>query len=49
MSDGEQNPEAIQSTDYFAEVPLWTPDTTKKRFEVMSDEISGRIPVKVEA
>jgi len=44
MTDAEQSPEGIQSTDYFADVPLWTSDSTKKRFEVMSDEISGRIP-----
>ena len=45
MSDSEQNPAATQSTDYFSAVPLWTPDATKKRFEVMADEISGRVPV----
>lgn len=34
-----------QTTDYFDDVPLWTLDASKGRFEVMVDEISGRIPV----
>ncbi len=45
MNDGGTNPEAIQSTDYFSKVPAWTSDTSKKRFEVMADEVSNRIPV----
>ncbi len=37
--------EPIASSDYFARVPLWTSDVKTKRFEVMADELSGRIPV----
>lgn len=33
------------SSDYFEKVPLWSDDSTAKRFEIMSDELSGRIPV----
>jgi hypothetical protein len=32
-------------SDYFDQVPLWAPDSTTKRFEITSDELSGRIPV----
>lgn len=47
--------EAVQSTntagdppitsDYFSQIPLWSADGQTKRFEVMADELSGRIPV----
>ena len=42
------NPEAdeeIVSTTYFEKIPLWSSDVNSSRFEVMADEISGRIPV----
>lgn len=32
-------------TDYFKSVPLWSKDAGTKRFEVMADGLSGRIPV----
>lgn len=31
--------------DYFSQIPLWNADGQTKRFEVMADELSGRIPV----
>ena len=31
--------------DYFAQTPQWSTDGNTKRFEVMADAISGRIPV----
>ena len=34
-----------QSSDYFEKIPLWNADGSSKRFEVMADELSGRIPV----
>lgn len=34
-----------QATDYFEKVPLWNDDSTAKHFEIMADELSGRIPV----
>ncbi len=34
-----------ESTDYFEQIPLWSTDVAVKRFEVMADELSGRIPV----
>lgn len=34
-----------QSSDYFEKIPLWNADGRSKRFEVMADELSGRIPV----
>lgn len=37
-------PFAIPS-DYFSKIPLWSSDGKTKRFEVMADELSGRIPV----
>lgn len=36
---------APQSSDYFEKIPLWNADGNSKRFEVMADELSGRIPV----
>ena len=33
------------SGDYFAQIPLWNATGHTKRFEVMADELSGRIPV----
>jgi len=35
----------VQSGDYFEKIPLWSTNKTSKRFEVMADELSGRIPV----
>jgi hypothetical protein len=35
----------VASSDYFSRIPLWSADGTTKRFEVMADELSGRIPV----
>ncbi|MBQ0961020.1 FRG domain-containing protein [Ideonella sp. 4Y11] len=32
-------------SDYFTRIPLWNADGQTKRFEVMADELSGRIPV----
>lgn len=34
-----------ESNDYFEKIPLWTTDSAAKRFEIMADELSGRIPV----
>ena len=34
-----------QSSDYFEKIPLWNAGGNAKRFEVMADELSGRIPV----
>lgn len=34
-----------QSSDYFEKIPLWNADGNSKRFEIMADELSGRIPV----
>lgn len=34
-----------QSSDYFEKIPLWNADGNSKPFEVMADELSGRIPV----
>lgn len=34
-----------QSSDYFATIPLWSDDSSARRFEIMADELSGRIPV----
>lgn len=31
--------------DYFTQIPLWNDTGQTKRFEVMADELSGRIPV----
>lgn len=36
---------APQSRDYFEQIPLWSIDSTARRFEIMADELSGRIPV----
>ncbi|MCH8539459.1 MAG: FRG domain-containing protein [Opitutales bacterium] len=47
MSENMPEPEGSepQSTDYFEQIPIWTNDASTKRFEVLSDKISGRIPV----
>ncbi len=47
MSEDEVAPEAedAQSTDYFEQIPVWSQDANQKRFEVLSDKVSGRIPV----
>jgi hypothetical protein len=37
--------EFVVSSDYFSQIPLWSADGQTKRFEVMADELSGRIPV----
>ena len=34
-----------QSSDYFEKIPLWNADGNSRRFEIMADELSGRIPV----
>lgn len=36
---------ALQANDYFEKIPLWSDDSMAKRFEIMADELSGRIPV----
>jgi len=36
---------SLQSSDCFEKIPLWTANGAARRFEVMSDEFSGRIPV----
>lgn len=33
------------SSDYFEKIPLWGSDRTANCFEIMADELSGRIPV----
>lgn len=48
MSETIQLPTAQESpasSDYFSQIPLWNADGQTKRFEVMADELSGRIPV----
>ncbi|MDG5974074.1 hypothetical protein H010_02357 [Hydrogenophaga taeniospiralis CCUG 15921] len=48
MSEAIEPPvadETATSGDYFAKIPLWNADGQTKRFEVMADELSGRIPV----
>ncbi|MEZ5704940.1 MAG: FRG domain-containing protein [Burkholderiaceae bacterium] len=48
MSETIQRPTAQESpasSDYFSQIPLWNADGQTKRFEVMADELSGRIPV----
>lgn len=37
--------EPMAPVDYFSNIPLWNADGQAKRFEVMADELSGRIPV----
>lgn len=37
--------EPATSGDYFTRIPLWNGTGQAKRFEVMADELSGRIPV----
>jgi hypothetical protein len=32
-------------SDYFEQIPQWTADGSTKRFEIMADAVSGRIPV----
>jgi len=34
-----------QTSDYFEKIPLWSADGSARRFEIMADELSGRIPV----
>lgn len=34
-----------QPSDYFEQIPLWTRDGSAKRFEIMADAVSERIPV----
>lgn len=48
MSDSASTPPemaASQSSDYFEQIPLWSDDSKAKRFEVMADAVSDRIPV----
>ncbi|NJL08127.1 MAG: hypothetical protein HC900_07565, partial [Methylacidiphilales bacterium] len=35
----------LQSSDYFEKIPLWNVEGKSKRFEVLADELSGRMPV----
>lgn len=35
----------VQPSDYFENIPQWSSDGMAKRFEIMADELSGRIPV----
>jgi hypothetical protein len=44
-SVGPQPDEEGVSTTYFEKIPLWTSDGSSPRFEIMADDISGRIPV----
>lgn len=37
--------EAPAASDYFSKIPLWNDHGKTKRFEVMADDLSGRIPV----
>lgn len=37
--------EPVAASDYFSQIPLWNADGKTKCFEVMSDEVSARIPV----
>jgi hypothetical protein len=49
VSETLQTPTTAQESpapsDYFSQIPLWNADGQTKRFEVMADELSGRIPV----
>lgn len=36
---------APQSSDYFERIPQWSSDNAARCFEIMADELSGRIPV----
>ncbi|MEB1550630.1 FRG domain-containing protein [Xanthomonas campestris pv. campestris] len=48
MSGAVELPSAeasVAPSDYFSKIPLWNADGKSKRFEVMADELSGRIPV----
>lgn len=48
MTEAPQQPvveEPAVFSDYFARIPLWNATGKVKRFEVMADELSGRIPV----
>ncbi|WP_278421364.1 FRG domain-containing protein [Stutzerimonas kunmingensis] len=48
MSDAVMSPtetSSSESRDYFEQIPLWSTDSTTRRFEIMADELSGRIPV----
>lgn len=48
MNDSAMSPietPVTQTTDYFEKIPLWTRDGSTKRFEVMADAVSDRIPV----
>lgn len=37
--------DSAASSDYCSKIPLWDAEGKAKRFEVMADELSGRIPV----
>jgi hypothetical protein len=48
MSEAASPPTAeapASSSDYFSGIPLWNATGQTKRFEVMADDLSGRIPV----
>lgn len=34
-----------EPSDYFEQIPQWSADGSAKRFEIMADAVSGRIPV----
>lgn len=48
MNDAVMSPAeapTLESSDYFENIPLWSDNSAAKRFEIMADELSGRIPV----
>ncbi len=44
-TNSSANEASQQSSDYFEKIPLWQAEGVQKRFEVIADELSGRIPV----
>lgn len=48
MSEPVMSPVTVATqhpSDYFEQIPKWTADGSTKRFEIMADAVSGRIPV----
>lgn len=48
MNEAVMSPAGVptqQPSDYFEKIPRWTADSGTKRFEIMADAFSGRIPV----
>lgn len=48
MSEPVMSPVTVATqhpSDYFEQIPKWTADGSTKRFEIMADAASGRIPV----